>query len=86
MNIILRRSLTGVAVSPWNQWQNVRGLGGRMRVESVAECSWNTQLLIIRGYYQEGQREKAEEIRQLLSLSFPNSKEASEAITSAHSI
>ena len=43
MNIILRRSLTGVAESPWNQWQNVRGLGGRMRVESVAEWSWNTQ-------------------------------------------
>ena len=42
----LRRSLTGVAESPWNRWQDGRGLGGRMAVdlggrmavEYAAEC------------------------------------------------
>ena len=36
MKVILRRSLTGVAESSWNQWPNARGLGGRMTVEFAA--------------------------------------------------
>ena len=41
MKIILRRPLTGVAESSWNQWPDGRGMGGRMRVESVAGWPWN---------------------------------------------
>ena len=29
---------------PWNQWQLSRGMGGRLRLESVATLVWNTQL------------------------------------------
>jgi hypothetical protein len=25
----------------WNQWPNATGMGGRMFMESVAECDWN---------------------------------------------
>jgi len=27
---------------PWNQWQLSRGMGGRLRLESVATLVWNT--------------------------------------------
>ena len=33
----------GVAALPWNQWQHSRGMGGRLRLESVAGLVWNTQ-------------------------------------------
>jgi len=33
-----------VAALPWNQWQLSRGMGGRLRLESVATLVWNTQL------------------------------------------
>lgn len=42
--VILRCFLTGVAESPWNRWPDVHGMGGRMRVEWVAEWPWNTHL------------------------------------------
>ncbi|MBQ0832720.1 transposase [Marinobacter sp.] len=29
---------------PWNQWQLSRGMGGRLRLESVATLVWNTQV------------------------------------------
>ncbi|WP_412536538.1 hypothetical protein [Marinobacter sp. MIT932201] len=29
---------------PWNQWQLSRGMGGRLRLESVATLVWNTQI------------------------------------------
>ena len=32
----------GVAGLRWNQWQLCRGMGGRLRVESVAGLVWNT--------------------------------------------
>jgi hypothetical protein len=32
-----------VAALPWNQWQLSRGMGGRLRLESVATLVWNTQ-------------------------------------------
>jgi hypothetical protein len=32
-----------VAGCPWNGWPNVHGIGGRITVESVAECGRNTQ-------------------------------------------
>ncbi len=41
MKIILRRSLTGVAESPWNGWPDVHGISGRIAVDWVAECAWN---------------------------------------------
>ncbi|MCE0761157.1 transposase, partial [Marinobacter sp. G11] len=31
-----------VAALPWNQWQLSRGMGGRLRLESVATLVWNT--------------------------------------------
>jgi len=34
-----------VAALPWNQWQLSRGMGGRLRLESVATLVWNTQVL-----------------------------------------
>jgi len=34
-----------VAALPWNQWQLSRGMGGRLRLESVATLVWNTQEL-----------------------------------------
>ncbi|WP_273134879.1 hypothetical protein, partial [Marinobacter vinifirmus] len=33
-----------VAALPWNQWQLSRGMGGRLRLESVATLVWNTQI------------------------------------------
>jgi len=41
VNIILRRSLTGVAESPWTGWPDVHGISGRIVVDWVAECAWN---------------------------------------------
>jgi len=35
-----------VAALPWNQWQLSRGMGGRLRLESVATLVWNTQTLV----------------------------------------
>ena len=32
-----------MAALPWNQWQLSRGMGGRLRLESVATLVWNTQ-------------------------------------------
>ena len=32
----------GEAALPWNQWQLSRGMGGRLRLESVATLVWNT--------------------------------------------
>ena len=37
------RQPAGVAALPWNQWQLSRGMGGRLRLESVATLVWNTQ-------------------------------------------
>ncbi|MET4028258.1 DNA-binding transcriptional regulator YiaG [Marinobacter sp. MBR-99] len=31
-----------MAALPWNQWQLSRGMGGRLRLESVATLVWNT--------------------------------------------
>ena len=36
--------MESVAALPWNQWQLSRGMGGRLRLESVATLVWNTQL------------------------------------------
>ncbi|WP_206768969.1 MULTISPECIES: hypothetical protein, partial [unclassified Marinobacter] len=45
-----------VAALPWNQWQLSRGMGGRLRLESVATLVWNTQLTLKR---QHQKRRKA---------------------------
>jgi len=37
---------------PWNQWQLSRGMGGRLRLESVATLVWNTQEFRLSGSYQ----------------------------------
>jgi hypothetical protein len=36
-----------VAALPWNQWQLLRGMGGRLRLESVATLVWNTHPRIV---------------------------------------
>ena len=36
------RQAARVAALPWNQWQHSRGMGGRLRLESVAGLVWNT--------------------------------------------
>ena len=46
MNIILRRSLTGVAESPWNRWPDHRGLGGRMVAEFARPGQKRKQLIV----------------------------------------
>ncbi|ABM18084.1 hypothetical protein Maqu_0989 [Marinobacter nauticus VT8] len=33
-----------MAALPWNQWQLSRGMGGRLRLESVATLVWNTHI------------------------------------------
>jgi len=41
------RQPAGVAALPWNQWQLSRGMGGRLRLESVATLVWNTHITFI---------------------------------------
>ncbi|WP_092032153.1 toprim domain-containing protein [Marinobacter sp. DSM 26671] len=36
---------------PWNQWQLSRGMGGRLRLESVATLVWNTHHEVIRSLF-----------------------------------
>src|SRR5215470_8020017 len=35
--------MESVAAFGWNRWQLWRGIGGRLRLESVAALAWNTQ-------------------------------------------
>src|SRR5215471_11787614 len=35
--------MESVAAFVWNRWQFCRGIGGRIRLESVAALAWNTQ-------------------------------------------
>ena len=37
----------GEAALPWNQWQLSRGMGGRLRLESVATLVWNTHCVVL---------------------------------------
>ncbi len=39
--LVVLRQAAGVAAVPWNQWQLSRGMGGRLRPESMAGLVWN---------------------------------------------
>lgn len=42
--MVVLRLAARVAALPWNQWQLSRGMGGTLRLESVAGLVWNTRM------------------------------------------